>query len=36
MEIINSKKPDYYSNVNNGYGIFTAFNSDSCRIYFKK
>ena len=36
MEIINSKKPDYYSNVNNGYGIFTAFNSDSCWIYFKK
>ncbi|MBN2411490.1 DUF4249 family protein [candidate division KSB1 bacterium] len=36
MEIVNGKKPDYYSNVLNGYGIFTAFNSDSCRIYFKK
>jgi len=36
MEIINGRKPDYYSNVHNGYGIFTAVNSDSCRIYFKK
>jgi len=33
--LIDGKRKEPFSNIENGYGIFTAFNSDSCRIYYK-